>query len=91
MTTERNYGIEFLRVLLCFGVICVHFCNPSPVVTLLRNYPVPIFMMLSFMFMANKLDNFLDVKQRLKRLFIPYFGYPLIYIYNRRKNHKNKL
>jgi len=87
-----NLGLELLRALMCYGVVATHFWNPwkfylNPAIPpcerfLLnfRNYAVPVFMLMAFYFAAQHVfKNEHDWQlRRLKRLFVPYWGWALI-------------
>ena len=91
---ERRYnlGIELLRTLMCYCVVATHFWNPwkfylNPDIPKwerflmdFRNYAVPVFMLMAFYFAAEHiLCNEHDWQvRRLKRLFLPYWGWALV-------------
>ena len=86
----RNYGIEILRMIMAFLVIIEHFYKPKNI-TLQRiiirlRFHVPTFLIISFYYLNNNLVNRKvdKIKERLKRLLIPYLFYPIIIyiIYN---------
>ena len=60
---KYNLGLELLRALMCYGVVATHFWNPwefyhltvnipRPLwfVAVMRNYAVPVFMLMAFYF-----------------------------------------
>jgi len=86
---SRNYGVEILRMIMAFFVILEHFYKPKKI-TLHKianklRFHVPIFLIISFYYLNNNLvDRKVNkIKERLKRLLIPYLFYPIIiYIVN---------
>ena len=83
-----NYGLAILRILITFTVVLNHYWGPSGNASVFeafvdksRPLAVPIFMLLSFFFIEKKL-SFISadlVKERMKRLMIPYFSWAIIY------------
>ena len=82
--TERNIGLEILRLLLCFWVVLFHSINHSNVFLLnyivSKKFHVPCFFFISFYFFFPIVNdrNCVKMKLRLKRLFIPFFLWPII-------------
>lgn len=86
MKKEWNIGLAILRIIMCFMVILCHCWDASNAKGLLfmvqiRSYAVPVFMIMSFMFMQ---DNLVEhdkekMKRRFERLLIPQVGWAIIY------------
>ena len=84
MKEQINYGIQLLRMILCFWVVCFHCLKVEN--KILRNiifvklYHVPTFVFISFYFLLNNLytRDIRKIKHRFIRLLIPYFAWPLI-------------
>ena len=81
---EYNYGLAFLRMLMCFEVVLCHFWTPSTSVFLmpfglLRECAVPVFMFLSFFLMEKNLLQKNSIGKRFVRLLSPLIGWALIY------------
>lgn len=100
--SNYNYGIAFLKCLMCFEVVLCHYWTPSiggsskllKLFEILRNLAVPTFMFLSFyltkeIFFSN---NWCTIKKRIHRLMIPHLFWTITYflifklIYNVRIN-----
>lgn len=85
-----NYGVEILRMIMAFLVILEHFYRPqNNIIKKIRNslkFHVPTFLIISFYYLNNNLVNLKvdKIKERLKRLLIPYLIYPIIiyFVYN---------
>ena len=91
-----NFGLGFLKMFMALDVICVHCLNYKSCVfskniierlycKSKRKVHVPSFMIMSFYFMQNSLISlkFKVLFQRIIRLGIPYFGWPIIvYAFN---------
>lgn len=77
---KHNYGISILRVILAFRVVCAHFSKHNFPLNVISLYAVPCFMLLSFIFLRKHLDciNKEVVKNRIKKLAIPYITIPYI-------------
>ena len=81
--SKINFGIEILRMILCFWVLNFHFNknkNRKYYKILNTFYHVPTFMIISF-YLSNKLFSTLDIikiKQRIYRLLLPYLVIPII-------------
>lgn len=81
-----NLGIEILRVIFCFWVLCSHCLELKKIDYIVRyifiskSFHVPCFSFMSFFFTYNifKFKNAIKLKNRLKRLLIPYIFWPLI-------------
>ena len=79
MGNGKNYnaGIDVLKVLACIGVVLAHFGRDVKVATL----SVPIFMFVSA-YLCGRLfteGSWKDLFSRLKRLYIPFFAWGIIY------------
>ena len=80
---ERNYGLELLRMLLCYWVVLFH-CLLKPDYDFIRiikrkMFHVPCFFFISFYFLFQVVIG-KDIKRmilRLERLLIPYFIWPI--------------
>lgn len=81
---HQNLGIQLLRTILCFWVVCFHCLSTKN--KLIKNivrekaFHVPTFMLISFYFLSNKLyeKNINKIKQRFERLLMPYLIWPFI-------------
>lgn len=81
-----NLGIQILRMILCFWVLCFHYLEkrttfyPLFYIIKTKHYHVPCFSFISFYFSYSYLykRNFLQFQQRIIRLLIPYIIWPLI-------------
>lgn len=82
--SQRNLGLEVLRMILCFWVLVFHCKNKAYNKTLnyivKKKFHVPCFFFISFFyfFPIIKERNSLKMKLRLERLFIPYILWPTI-------------
>ena len=85
---EFNYGLAILKTILAFLVIVAHDFNFESTknkaiifITTNRKHHVPSFYIMSFYFMADNLLslNFKILLKRLRRLLIPYIGWPIIF------------
>ena len=80
----RNYGIEILRMILCFWVVLFHYLKEFDYVFLLKlkqkMFHVPSFFFISFFFLFPiiRTKNTKQMILRLERLMIPYLGWPII-------------
>lgn len=81
--SQKNLGVQTLRFLLCFWVIVDHCMNRKTKYSLkiffeLRLH-VPCFILISFYFSFNNIyqRKINKIKQRLKRLLIPYYIFPI--------------
>lgn len=81
---KRNYGVEILRMIVAFYVIIYHIYKPKNITQkkfiIKHSFHVPTFLIISFYYLNNnlvkrKVDK---IKERLKRLLIPYLFYPII-------------
>lgn len=80
---NKNYGIVLMRPLLAFAVVGAHFSSVGVPFKILSPIAVPCFMMVSFLFLQNKLtvpklDDFI---KRIKALLFPYLIWPFIYLF----------
>lgn len=89
MKKRINIGIQLLRMILCFWVVCYHclrvrnkiICN----IIFRKVFHVPTFMFISFYYLFDNLykRNINKIKNRFIRLLIPYLIWPiLIWIIN---------
>lgn len=82
---RKNFGIEILRMILCFWVIVFHYSgnkikNKYKIIN--QFFHVPTFFFISF-YLNFKIffsKNIYKIKQRLERLIIPYIIIPIIYL-----------
>ena len=80
-----NFGIEILRMILCFWVITFHYSGKKikfkyKIIT--HFYHVPTFFFISF-YLTYKiftLKSIIKIKQRFERLIIPYITIPIIFL-----------
>ena len=81
-----NLGIQILRTILCFWVICFHFLDNKKIsyitfyITKKKQYHVPCFIFISFYFSYNIFSQrFINkFKNRIERLLISYIIWPII-------------
>lgn len=78
-----DIGIELLRPLLCFGVVCCHFWSSAPSFAWHFLLPccAPLFFLISFFLFAERftcIDGQV-VRRRLFRLYFPLFSWAVIY------------
>ena len=81
-----NLGIQILRSLLCFWVICFHCLNDKKInyitfyIAKKKLYHVPCFIFISFYFSYNIFSQRLinKFRNRIERLLIPYIIWPII-------------
>ena len=79
------FGIEILRMILCFWVITFHYSGKKikfkyKIIT--HFYHVPTFCFISF-YLTYKiftLKSIIKIKQRFERLIIPYITIPIIFL-----------
>lgn len=84
---DRNYGIAIIKIFLSFAVVCCHFWAKASsnifatILDLLRGLAVPCFALISFYYFAEAVQtrDIAKMKKRVTRLFIPYFGWAIIY------------
>lgn len=81
---ERNYGLELLRMLLCYWVVLYH-CLLTTDIEFIKSlkrkmFHVPCFFFISFFFLFRVIigKNIKKMILRLERLLIPYFIWPII-------------
>ena len=80
----RNFGIEILRMILCFWVVLFHCLRKSESYIIInfkrKMFHVPSFFFISFYFLfpVIKERNIKKMKLRLERLTIPYLFWPVI-------------
>ena len=81
---DKNYGLEILRMILCFWVLLFHCLNKIDYPLLLNiikmMYHVPSFFFISFYFLFPVIKDkiMIKMKSRLQRLSIPYIFWPII-------------
>ena len=81
---KLNYGLEILRILLCFWVILFHCLRKSDYNLILnfrkKMFHVPSFFFISFYFLFPIINSRKTDKMilRMERLLIPYFFWPFI-------------
>ena len=81
-----NLGIQILRTLLCFWIICFHCLDDNKInnitfyIAKKKLYHVPCFIFISFYFSYNIFSQRLinKFKNRIERLLIPYIIWPII-------------
>ena len=82
----RLFGIDLLRIVMCFGVVMCHFWIPDKdmildvMIDTVRQDAVPTFMVLAFFFSASVIEN-VELNRlgaRMIRLLKPYFIWPII-------------
>lgn len=78
---KYNYGLCLLRILCCYEVVCCHFLDAedSAILAFGSTYAVPIFMLLSFVLSADKVNTSSKLLRRLKRLCVPFWAWGLFY------------
>ena len=86
---ERNYGLEILRLLLCYWVVLFHCLSKTDFdfikVIKKKKFHVPCFFFISFFFLfpVIKGKNIKKMALRLERLLIPYIIWPInIWVFN---------
>ena len=80
-----NIGIQTIRMMCCLLIICVHFYGYPSKIIREYIYSMHLFHFISFYYSYKTLSsrNIAKIKERIKRIFIPYIGWPLIfYAYN---------
>lgn len=80
---QLNLGIQLLRAILSFWVICYHCyrTNNEIIKNIIQKcFHVPTFILISFFFIYKNLDkrNITKIKQRNERLLIPYIIWPIM-------------
>ena len=81
-----NLGIQFLRTILCFWVICFHCLDNKKIsyitfyIAKKKEFHVPCFIFISFYFSCNIFSHRLidKFKNRIERLLISYIIWPII-------------
>ena len=84
-----NFGIEILRMVLCFWVLSFHSLEKDKInypcfyISKTKFYHVPCFSFISFYFSYNIFSerNIIKFKRRIERLLIPYIIWPLIIVF----------
>ena len=82
--TYRNFGVQILRLFLCFWVVvdhCLSYHIKMQYYSIFKNnLHVPCFIVISFFFSYDTIRgrNISKVKKRFERLLIPYFVLPII-------------
>lgn len=90
MTDDKqnyDYGIAVLRVFMCFEVVLIHYLKQrmnftgSGMIAYLRQFAVPVFMVLSFLLTQKKLGgvNREWLAGRTTRLLVPQIGWTITY------------
>ena len=80
----KNYGVEILRMIMAFLVIIEHFYLPKNItlkkIAIRLRFHVPTFLIISFYYLNHYLEKrkVYKIKERFKRLLIPYLFYPVI-------------
>ena len=81
-STEKNYGIAFLRVLLSFMVVMDHFYNKKRKAKFVHilYYHIPTFFLMSFYYTNKTFTTFniSKIKLRFQRIVIPYISWSII-------------
>lgn len=72
---KYNYGVALVKVAACFGVVYLHF---GPSVHLWAAVSAPAFMLIAVFLNAKKIGS-RGVLSRIKRLYIPFGAWGLIY------------
>ncbi len=76
---HRNINLDFLKVICAFLVIVEHFGSQCPYfIKGITPLAVPIFMILSFYFLIQKIST-IDIEKRVFRILIPLIGWSVIY------------
>jgi len=84
-----NYGIEILRTFMSYGIVLIHVTKKEKISCFFFTkfiydwaiFYVPTFYIISFYFSFNILEkrNIKKIKDRLKKIFIPYFIWPIFF------------
>ncbi len=84
--SQRNIGLEILRMFLCFRIILLHYYSgKKKFIIKLKKNQVSTFFFISFYFLFPIISkrNTRKMKLRLERLFLPYIIYPnIVWIIN---------
>ena len=84
--SQRNIGLEILRMFLCFRIILLHYYSgKKKFIIKLKKNQVSTFFFISFYFLFPIISkrNTRTMKLRLERLFLPYIIYPnIVWIIN---------
>ena len=82
---DKNYGLELLRMILCFWVVlfhCLQIYNSNCIILFFKRkmFHVPSFFFISFYFLFPVIKGKKNKKmlQRIERLSIPYFFWPIL-------------
>ena len=83
-----NLGIQILRTILCFWVVCFHCLDDKKIsyitfyITKKKQYHVSCFIFISFYFSYNIFNQRLinKFKNRIERLLISYIIWPIIFM-----------
>ena len=88
---EINIGIQLLRVICCFLVILCHFYGFYQLKFLINKhqYYMMIFFVLSFYFSYKNIvsKKIMKIKERFKRILIPYIIWPVLFFIKDKLNH----
>lgn len=87
MQKDYNIGLSVLRAIMCFEVVLFHCWDAENAIGImqifrwLRNFAVPVFILMSFVFIQKTLveHNKIKIKSRFERLFVPLIGWAIIY------------
>ena len=86
-----NIGIQLLRMICCLLIILVHFYKFYHFRILLKEYfyYIMIFFFISFYFSYDTLSsrNIPKIKERFKRMIVPYIGWPLAFFIKDKFDH----
>ena len=87
VNSKINLGIEILRMICCFWVICFHYSGIQNIkkFKIFHDiyFHVPCFMIITFLLTYKIFEskNIIKLKQRFERLAIPYIIVPFIYFF----------
>ena len=91
-----NIGIQLLRTICSFLIVVCHFYNfdryHNRIILGKNRYYIITFFYLSFYFAYNTLAsrNIQKIKDRFRRILVPYIGWPLIlYLYDKFNHYKS--
>ncbi len=82
MESKRHYGLDFLKFLCSFMVICIHTTIPKPISTIIipiARIAVPIFFMITGYFYSITKENKREKKQIIK-IFKIFLGANFLYL-----------
>ena len=88
---KLNIGLQILRTICAFLVIVCHFYGHSKyrIIVIQNKYYVITFFYMSFYFSYNTLSSLHipKIKERFKKMIIPYIIWPLLFYLNDKFNH----